>query len=277
MLHSRNQIPPCNAAAMPIKNAQNTPQMPAKLPAIYDDDLAKRCFPHRFRRIGNPYAYLNEIGISPIIEFIYKGHLLIDVAEAVDVPLTALQVWVENEGHTRAIAEAETQSAEGYLAEGMRRLRTAQTEFELRRAKEMIKHAQYMASKKNKAMYGEAVNTKPNSDVTYIFNIPGGTDIPSAIGRVIDSTSNRVAEQTAEVIAPSVSFDMNKVLQQKLHDDLGSHYNIPTINNNVPSPISLGHLEDMEGTEAGVPRLVAPRPLNPTAENPDIGPFYEED
>lgn len=262
---------------MPIKNAQNIPQLPAKLPAIYDDDLAKRCFPHRFRRIGNPYAYLNDVGIAPIIEFIYKGHMLIDVAEAVDVPLTVLQIWVEHEGHTRAISDAETQSAEGYLAEGMRRLRTAQTEFELRRAKEMIKHAQYMAGKKNKPMYGEAVNAKPNSQVTYVFNVPGMESLPASFGKVIDSTSNRVTEQTAEDIPQPVSMDLRRVLQQTLADDLGSHYGIPTLNNNVPSfGVQLNHLDDVEQTEAGVPRLVAPRPLNPTANDPDIGPFYEE-
>lgn len=260
---------------MAAKNPQNEPVVPAKMPGYFDDDFAQRCFPYRFRNVGNPYAYLNEVGIHAMVEYISKGHLLIDVAEATNVPLMVLRRWVQQEGHLDAIDEAETLSAEGYLAEGMKRIRTAQTEFELRRAKEMVKHAQFMASKKNKPIYGEQVQKGNTAPVTYIFNVPGGKEIPKFAGTIIDAESNPVIEAKTVDTVPQVGVD------------LGSLYGIATDTNDVWTPptteglVSLQHLENVDAGDVDVAReprlvLVADRPINPTADEPDIGPFFDE-
>lgn len=262
---------------MSLKNEQTVPTLPANVPSAFDDDLAYRCFPHRFRRIGSPFAYLNDIGLAPILEFIYKGHLLIDVAEAVNVPLLVLRTWVEEEGHLEAIEEAETISAEGYLADGLRRIKTAPTEFELRRAKEMVKHAHFMASKKNKPVYGESVAQKEQpAGVTYVFNIPDQKTAMAAVtaakGTIIDSTSNRLANGVVEEDAPP-----------QVSVDLGSMFGFglpPTpraVHNDKPTPsVMLAHLEADSIPDTPELRLVADRPKRPTATAPDIGPFFEE-
>lgn len=262
---------------MAAKNPQNEPVEPAKMPSHFADDLAQRCFPYRFRKVGSPYAYLNEVGIYAIVEYISKGHLLIDVAEAVNVPLQVLRTWVEQEGHVGQIEEAETLSADGYLAEGMKRIRNAQTEFELRRAEKMVRHAQFMASKKNKPVYGEQIAKQASAPVQYIFNIPGtpaNNTIPKFAGQIIDATANRTINDTAEAHPVSVSLD------------LGQAFGIATDTNEIFQPMTndmLAHLATLDDAQIDAlpddgPRLVlvADRPVNPTPDNPDVGPFFDE-
>ncbi len=148
-------------------------------PESFRDDLSLRASQlRRFRQVGNPYAFLNEIGITPIVECIYKGNLLLDVAEQMNVSLTILRKWVEEEGHGATVEDAETISAEGFLAEGMRLVRTAENAFQLSKAKEMIRHAQYMASKKNKKTYGNTDAAQQGAGVQYVFNIGQNTTAP---------------------------------------------------------------------------------------------------
>lgn len=225
---------------MAAKNPQTQPGPPAPLPVLFDESLAARCFPLRFRLIGSPHGYLDEIGIVPILEFIYKGNLLIDVAEATNVPFGSLREWVEAQGHFEAVAEAETVSAEGWLARGQSMVLKAPTEFELRRAKEVLRHAQFMATKKNKPIYGEQVEKPKGNVVTYQFNIPDvktATTILPVIA-AIEGESHRIAALPANDIPRTVSLDMNTVVNP--------------------------------------PKLVYARPVKPTAKEPDIGPFYDD-
>lgn len=279
---------------MALKNPQHEPVPPAQMPTAFDDDLAHRCFPHRFRRIGSPFAYLNDVGIAPILEYIYKGHLLIDVAEAVNVPLLVLREWVQHEGHLERIEEAETISAEGFLAEGMRRMRNAPTEFELRRAKEMVRHAQFMASKKNKPLYGESVKqADTGGGVTYVFNIPDAATAQRAVeksmGQVIDSTSNRIHDEVEDVPdVPTLQVDLGSMFGMGLPPTPRSYHNDPApapAPEEAPPSTFLRKLEAPPIPRAGrtpedAPieglRLVAARPTKPTPSAPDIGPFYEE-
>lgn len=160
----------------------------------------------RFRRIGNPYAFLNEVGIIPILEYIYKGHLLLDVAEALNVSYTVLTTWAKEEGHEQAIDEAETVSAEGFLARANRELRDARTSFELAKAKEMVRQAQFMASKKNKNTYGTADQQGAGGGVSYIFNINGTVSAPQ-VAKIIDSTAVELPKP-ADSPPPRVNFNL---------------------------------------------------------------------
>lgn len=185
------------------------------IPETYKDSLAARIFPHRFRRIGNPYAFLNDVGIIPILEYIYKGNLLIDVAEALNVSYTILVTWAKNEGHEEAIEEAETVSAEGYLAEGLRRLREATNDFELKRAKEMINHARFMASKKDKGTYGSTEQTGADkAGVSYVFNIGG--DVVTHQTKAVEQP--KVDAKIIEGEATPVSLNILEHLQRNFED-----------------------------------------------------------
>lgn len=227
-----------------MKAAQIEPKLPAKIPASFDEDLVARCFPHKFRRIGDPYGYLDEVGIESILEFIYKGNLLINVAEVTNVPLMRLRRWVEDRGYYQQIEDAETQSADGYLAQAHYALKNAPTEFELRRAKELMKYAQFMAENKNKHVYGGGVGKEKKAPVHYEFVI--GTN---------------AAPETVKAVTEAVIEGESRRLEKDGASD-------------KPTTVSLAelfpNLADLK------PKLVAPRPITPTPENPDVGPFFDD-
>lgn len=272
-------------------------------PVDFTDNLVARCFPHKYRRIGTPFDYLDDIGIEAICEFICKGHLLIDVAEATNVPLATLNKWAVARNHLDNLHEAEKKSAEGFLAEGQKRLRLARTDFELKKAKEMIRSAQFMAEKKDRATYGNQKEGKKAARTTYVFNI-GAQPNPQAAsfaGRIIDHTTNPKKEVEAieatpkkvslrlpavpRVQAPEqvsepehsvlkdtdISVTLGEAFAHLLDEPEGSS---PTI---VDKPDDW-HPEELPGsilplTPDVVPPLI-PRPLIPTPAEPDIGPFY---
>jgi hypothetical protein len=218
-------------------------------PAIFNDDLKHRAFPHRFRKVGNPYAFLNDVGVVPILEFIYKGHLLIDVAEELNVSYTILSNWLEQEGHAEAVDEAQRVSAEGYLADGLRKLRGANSDFELRRAKEMIAHARFMASKKDKHQYGGTEQQGASQvGVQYTFNI----------GQASTTTALPPAKPAIDVT------------HQRLEPEL-----LPVVEFTMPAPMAdvADHLRAF-GVDKAFDAMFAPRPV-PTADAPDIGPFHD--
>lgn len=220
------------------------------VPQHFKDDLAKRIFPIRFRHIGNPYAFLNEVGIVPILEYIYKGNLLIDVAEALNVSLTILNTWVEREGHGAVIEEAEQISAEGYLAEGQRKLREATNSFELAKAREMVKQAQFLASKKNKRKYGSSDANTQGAGVSYIFNIGGEVSAPTL------KTVESIVDRTLPDDTAPISLDLMQQLQLAEPFDQNTPIGaIDWANKPVPAKplVNLSHL---------------------TGE-PEIGPFYD--
>ena len=229
----------------------------------YTDDLKHRAFPHRFRKVGNPYAFLNDVGIIPILEYIYKGNLLIDVAEELNVSYTVLQRWAEEENHADAIDEAQRISAEGYLADGLRRLRTASNEFELKRAKEMIAHARFMASKKDKHQYGGTEQQGAVSvGVQYTFNITGAAATPDTINAAPLATTYRTIEPE---LLPVVAFA----------------FDAPPEPTPSPAPAPAPRLDTAVaahlkafGVDKAFDTLFAPTPL-PTPDAPEIGPFHD--
>ena len=229
---------------MAVKAAQTSHKTPSLIPVSFDEDLATRCFPNRFRRVGDPYGYLDEVGLEPILEYIYKGNLLIDVASATNVPLMRLRRWVEDRNFTSQIDDAETQSADGYLSQARTAIKNAPTEFELRRAKEMMNHAKFMAENKNKQTYGGGVAKQQRAPVTYQFVI--GTPTPEA-AQAVQHIASSIIEGESKVVEP------------------------------VPM-VSLAHMFPGLNQPDVVqePVLVARRPPMPTPTNPDVGPFYDD-
>lgn len=274
----------------PIQTPPGAPGRPAN-PTRYDESLRARCFPYRFRKVGSPYAYLDEIGIQAICEFIVKGHLLIDVAEATDVPFEVLRSWVLHNGYQDAVDEATIHSAEGFLAEGMRGLRHAATDFELRRAREIVRQAQFLAEKKDKATYGKKDDPNAGKAVQYVFNIgaahiqasptqdpdeayrlpqikPAQLPLPLLQGEAprVESTRRRAVESGSMELDPKGEAPKQKTMPHMLAHLTAFDPDNPPVSGR--QPVKPEHDPNL--------RLVAPRPARPTAENPDIGPFFEE-
>lgn len=177
-------------------------------PATFNDSIQQRAKLARFRGVGNPFAFLNEIGLIPIKERLFKGAMLLEVAEELGLPLTALHMWIENEGHEIEIEEAEVVSAEGYIIQGERLLKTAANKFDLDKARAMIEHGRWMASKKNKKTYGTTVQELgQGAAVSYVFNISGNQ--PVQINTRTQAPDNPVAPVPQDPNAiPKVSFSL---------------------------------------------------------------------
>lgn len=147
-------------------------EMAEKSPILYDDSLLARATTQKYRKVGNPYAFLNSIGLDPILEHIYKGSNIVDVAKELNISITILLNWLENEGHMQRIEEATKFSAEGYISEAGNLLRTAQTDFQLKKAKEVANHGRFMASKLDKSKYGADNKQVGNTaGVTFIMHM----------------------------------------------------------------------------------------------------------
>lgn len=123
--------------------------------------------------IGNPYAHLNAIGVTAILEYLYKGANLVDVAETINVSVTVLRSWLDNEGHWPRIEEATILSADGYLALGRRLLTAANTKLDMDKAKAILEHARWLAGKINKPVYGTTEVAAAGTTVSFVLNIGG--------------------------------------------------------------------------------------------------------
>ena len=141
-------------------------------PTVFNDDLSLRATGIRFRNVGNPYHFLNEIGIVPIKEFLFRGANIIDIADTLNLPLTIIHNWIAENNYGPEIEEASVISAEGYIHQGERLLKAASTKFDLDKAKALLEHGRFMASKKNKKLYGTQVDVAAGpAAVQYVFNI----------------------------------------------------------------------------------------------------------
>lgn len=167
------------------------------LPARFDQNVRELANQRRFRHIGNPYAFLDSIGFAAIREELYRGANLVDVAERINVSVSVLRKWLEENGHNGDVDAASPLSAEGYLAEGRRLLAEAQNDFELKKAKELINHARWLAERLNKPQYGKNDSQiGQQAAVQYNFFI-GNTPEQTKTVKLIDADSAQdVLEQT---------------------------------------------------------------------------------
>ena len=139
----------------------------------FNDSLEARRFAERWRGIGHPADFLQRVGINPIKEAMAHGKTLIGVAEALNVPVIVLVAWIKENNHTEEINEAGRLSAEGYLWRGEKMLAEATNAKELQKAKLMIDRGEFMAKKKDKNQYGDAVKIDATvAAVSYNFVIP---------------------------------------------------------------------------------------------------------
>ena len=178
----------------------------------FTDDLQVRARQIRFRGVGNPYEYLDTLGIVPIKEFLLRGSTLVDVADAINLPLTHLHKWIEENNYKPEIEEASTLSAEGYLHRGEKMLHAAKNQFELRKAKAMLEHGRFMAAKKNKTVYGNEKDIAAAPvGVSYTFNI----------GSVTASATPEILQQAKDIIDTEVVEPPKVTLSIPMNDEFG--------------------------------------------------------
>lgn len=177
-------------------------------PSVFNDDIATRALQVRFRGIGNPYQFLDSIGIVPIKEFLYRGATLIDVADLLNVPLTAILLWIEENNLGNDFQDAARVSAEGYLYQAQKALRDAKDTLSLNKAKAMLEHARFMASKKDKTQYGTTQELPgANAGVTYIFNMG-----EQQAQKAIEAMPVPVEAEFKEVEPVTISLDFTSAL-----------------------------------------------------------------
>lgn len=149
-----------------------TSTLPAGTPATNRDSIALRAVNARFRGIGNPFAFLDEIGLVPIKEFLFRGATIIDLADALNLAVTTIRTWIEENGYQGELEDASILSAEGYIRQGELMLKAAANKFDLDKAKAMIEHGRWMATKKDKKTYGQTIaETGQQAAVSYTFLI----------------------------------------------------------------------------------------------------------
>lgn len=163
------------------------------LPQTFSSELATRGQQNRRVRVGNPYAYLAAVGIGAVLEHIYRGANLVDVAEALDVSVTLLRTWVEAEGHGSEVDAAVTTSAEGYLSRGRQLLANAANDFDLKKGKAMIEHSRWLASKLDKPTYGSNDVQAAPTTVSYTFNVGDSAQIIAAVPHALQGRADAMS------------------------------------------------------------------------------------
>lgn len=172
----------------------------AELPNVYNDDISLRATQARFRGVGNPFQFLDSIGAGPIKEYLYRGANLIEVADTLNVSLALLHKWIEVNDLGNEFKDASKISAEGYLYQGEKLLKDAKDSFTLNKAKAMLEHARFMASKKDKGQYGTTQELPgANQGITYIFNM--GNAAPQ---QVLEAKQNKPIDAEFTEIEPTV-------------------------------------------------------------------------
>lgn len=205
-------------------------------PAHFREDLQTRAFPHRYRKIGSPFEYLDDIGILPIVEYIYKGNTIIDCAAEMDIPVTHLLNWLDDRGYMQQIEDAYAWSAQGYLSQAARELRQATNEMAFKKAKEMLSHARFMASKHDRKKYGESANGKGGSGSGIQYFIQIGNDAPP---------------ETLKMVGDAMQSSAALVLEHEPQDD-GAYDDIVVFEPPVPDIGPFADEEEDAGLRLGV-------------------------
>lgn len=214
--------------------------MNAVQPTHFSEQIASRAFPYRFRKVGNPFTFLEDVGILPILEHIYKGNTILDVAREIDIPVTYLMQWVENNKYHQDIEDASRVSAEGFLSTAYDDLRKAETDFQLKKAKESLNHARFMASKLDKRTYGTDQQVQGGAaGVQYIFNI-GSTNQAVDMASAVVSTQHAdlptySPESAATLLAQPTPIDPVDATRDAAGEQLG-----PFVASTILDPDTLG-------------------------------------
>lgn len=186
-------------------------------PTVFDDSLQRRAISARFRGVGNPFAFLNDIGLLPIKEFLYHGANIIDIAEQLNLPITIIQTWIAQNNYGPDIEEASVISAEGYIYQGEKLLKSATTKFDLDKAKALLEHGRFMAGKKNKKVYGTVQDVAAGpAAVSYTFNV--GQLPPQALEAFTAQQMEAIEAEYTEVPTVRISTSPSGIIESNISE-----------------------------------------------------------
>lgn len=159
--------------------------IPELMPLEFADSIECRVRASNQFRVGNPYRFINAVGIEAIIEQFCQGNNIVEVAKKLNVSVVLLIHWIEAENHGQRIEEAVKISAEGYLAKAASLIMDAPTDFHLKKARELAKLNTFIASKVNRKKYGQEVDkTSSAVGVQFVMHIGNSTTRTAATGKL---------------------------------------------------------------------------------------------
>lgn len=176
---------------MPVPNRQELMQQEQEQASFYLRDFDPKRYTGYYKRIYDPTAYFEQIGINKFCELIEHGNSLLNIAEKLDVSGNTLRRWVRSKKeYTTLVAEAYTYAGEMFAYKAEQALRTAPNDkIEMVRAGKLAEHYRWMASRLNKEMFGESKESKDTLRPPTVVNLNfAGAVVP----QVLEKTVNRV-------------------------------------------------------------------------------------
>ena len=149
---------------------------------LYLRDFDPKRYDGYYRRLYDPTAFLDNVGIEKITELIEHGNGVLNVAEALNLSATALRKWL-NHDKTRIekvrLAHVFAGNAYAYKAERtLLEVRHGSKE-EIAWAGKMADHYRWMATKLDREMFGEVKDSekaKGSAPLVVNLNMGGGVE-----------------------------------------------------------------------------------------------------
>lgn len=133
---------------------------------LYLRQFEPRNYSTYYRRIFDPYAYFEQIGIDKVCELIEHGNGLLNVAKLLDVSGSTLRRWInKNETYRNQILLAHKYAGNAYAYKAEEALLAARfgTKEQIALAGKLAEHYRWMATKLDRELFGEAKNVDANA------------------------------------------------------------------------------------------------------------------
>lgn len=130
-----------------------------------------------YRRIYDPYAYFEQIGIDKVCELIEHGNGLLNVAKLLDVSGSTLRRWLnKNDNYRSQVMLAHKYAGNAYAYKAEEALLSARfgTKEQISLAGKLAEHYRWMATKLDRELFGEVKNNEQNNKPPLIFNLNMG-------------------------------------------------------------------------------------------------------
>ena len=161
----------------------------------YFRNFEPRAYPSYEERKLNPVAYLEEVGIEKVGEFVQFGFTSIQIAAALGVSTFVLRKWITNNPeYGKELEIAKSFAAEEYVQQADDELKQASDAFELSKASERAKHRRWRAERIDKDQFGSTQNKDRGiTDNAFIFNF--NMPLPDMSKTTVIQTATKAMQQ----------------------------------------------------------------------------------
>lgn len=136
---------------------------------------------------------IDAIGLDAIIDMIYDGNMLSDIARKIGVSKSSLNEWYSQGERLARINAARIAAAERWDELAVQVLTEAPSDKnEIARARELAQHYRWRASKLSPKLYGDRLTTEHTGTPAVAIQIITG--VPSPEPRTIDATAAPVID-----------------------------------------------------------------------------------